>query len=462
MADKPKTSGRSYAHKPYMNSTGYPASMARPGDKDYDAYRKRPHSDDKKPYMDDEYPEMEHYWTPYDPPNFIPPGIPDDPRIPPMNPNQPPDIEGGPDRPPGSAEFPGCLFGVPVGPVFVGSGETTFRGIGMDNPFKNDGTMDRYLPDPLVRLYVNFGPATLLTNYRTINECCVSMSPHCLVSAQVLSGFNKEDYHQLGEYCPVQVVGVTKSGGKCAWDFYATPCPPEEEFEWDYDNSAETIGDNDSAALYVTGGAPPFTWSIEAASGYSLAYQETEDRHNTLFSDEDQACGSAKITVIDGCNLSIQAGIRNSVRGHWEWKSADCGLGITDTDGGWAKAGLTYGDSNTYTGQAILGYQKQDQVLKAYYGGSFAVPYMETEAECDTHRSTHELGTLLIDSCLTWQSPLWFGSTSGNKWRVAGRKYASMCGQSQRLFDLGYNSWRYSPGYFNEEPTAMAYYEWEC
>jgi len=96
MADRPKTTGRSYAHKPYMSTTGYPESMARPGDKDYDNYTKRPHSDDKKPYMDDEYPEMEHYWTPYYPPNFTPPGIPDDPRIPPMNPNQPPDIEGGP------------------------------------------------------------------------------------------------------------------------------------------------------------------------------------------------------------------------------------------------------------------------------------------------------------------------------------------------------------------------------
>ena len=324
MSDKPKTTGLSYAHKPYMNSTGYPASMARPGDKDYDAYRKRPHSDDKKPYYDDEYPEMEHFWTPYDPPNFIPPGIPDDPRIPPMNPNQPPGPGYAGDREPGSAEFPGCLFGVPAGPIFVKGGDTTYRGIAMDNPFKDDGTMDRYLPDPLVRLYVNFGPAKLLTSFHTINACMVSMNPHCLVSAQVLSGFNKEDYHQLGEYCPVQVVGVTKSGGKCAWDFYAIPCPPPVELSWDVGSNPETIAQSQGKLIYVSDGVPPYTWLV-SGDDFSLAASETQYPENTLYAGAD-ACGTATITVTDGCDAAVGGQVRCTA-GEWVFIDYSCVVG---------------------------------------------------------------------------------------------------------------------------------------
>ena len=324
MADRPKTTGRSYAHKPYMSTTGYPESMARPGDKDYDNYTKRPHSDDKKPYMDDEYPEMEHYWTPYYPPKFTPPGIPDDPRIPPMNPNQPPDIEGGPDRPLGDGEFPGCVFGIPVGPTYVHGGETTYRNVGMDNPFKNDGTMDRYLPDPLVRLYVNYGPAILLTGYRTINACMVSMNPTCLVSAKVIAGFDKTKYHQLGEYCPVQVVGVTKSGGKCYWNFYAVPCPPPVELSWDEDSNPETIGPDSGRPIYVSNGQPPYTWTVMDAE-FSLAAEETQEPENVLYASAD-ACGTAQITVIDGCDEEVSGDVRCTA-GEWLYIDRTCQVG---------------------------------------------------------------------------------------------------------------------------------------
>ena len=452
---RPKTTGRSYAHKPYMNSTGYPASMARPGDKDYDAYQKRPHSDDKKPYMDDEYPEMEHYWTPYDPPNFIPPGIPDDPRIPPMNPNQPPDIEGGPDKPPGESDFTGCIWGIPQGPLTIFRGETTFHGIATP------------LNDPLVRLYINYGPLDMLSTVKQVNTCIASIGSNCIVSVRAKANFNPDDYHEITENLFVcQVVGRTESGWECAWDLFVLYCPADEEFEWDYDNSAETIGDNDSVALYVTGGAPPFTWAVEGEGGFSLEYQVTQERHNTLSSDENTACGSAKITVIDGCESVVQAGIRNADRGSWVSKGEICGLAIRDSSGAWARSGLTYGDTWSWTGEAILGYQRQTQVLQSKYGGAFAsqVGSFPNESECDAHRYSFNLGTLLVDSCLTWESPLYYGSTGygGTYYRIAERKYARNCTFSQRLYDLGMNAWSYLFSHFAVEPAALNYYEWEC
>lgn len=320
MADKPETTGRDYGHRTYMNSSGYWDAMRRPTEKQYDNRIKRPHSDDKKPYMEDDYPEMEYFYTPYDPPNFVPPGIPDDPRIPPNVPDNPstgddPDTPGGPD-------FTGCIFGVPQGPLEIAQGDTTFSGIKV-----TEG-------DPLISIKVNYGPAKLLTTFDTINNCVGALTPNCIVGAQALEGFDPEDYHQIGDYAPVQVVAKTASGWECAWDFLVSVCPPEVALEWDTDNSAETIGRSGEASIYIIGGAPPFEWSV-SGEGYTLQRTgPTGSRSNKLYA-SGTSCGAATITVVDGCGDTVTGYVRNTT-GHWQIIGDDCCVGVgTPVDSAW-------------------------------------------------------------------------------------------------------------------------------
>jgi len=442
MADKPQTSGLDYGHRTYMDADDYMSSMSRPSDKAYDNQFKRPHSDDKKPYMDDDYPEMEYYWTPYDPPNFIPPGVPDDPRtsLPPGY----PDRVNPPEEDP-QIKFLGCLFKIPQGPFVVGNGETTYSGIGF------------LAEDPIARLYVNYGPADLLINVQTLNQCLTALIAKCLVSVQVKETFNGDDYYKIGEYYPVQVVAVTRAGKVCAWDFMATNCPPEIEFAWDYENSAETIARSANVDLYVEGGTTPFTWTVEG-EGFTLAQGKTTGRHNTLFADG-SSCGAAIITVTDACDTEVVASIRNTTSGVWNLKSNDCGYAGDDPNG-WTRAGLTYGDNFTWTGQAISGYQKQDQVLKSYYGSGYGPGWIfNSQADCQADQLSRAAGYPLTSECLVWESPLNFGSTGfgGLYYRKSGRFYAHNCVYSDPL-----NKWTYIYGLFEPEPISLAYYEWEC
>lgn len=300
-----------------MNSSGYWDAMRRPTEKQYDDRVKRPHSDDKKPYMEDEYPEMEYFWTPYDPPNFVPPGIPDDPRIPPNVPDNPSTGTPG-DEEIGEPEFTGCIFGVPRGPLVIGPGETTFSGIGL-------------LPsDPLRRLYVNYGPVSLLTDVQTVNNCISSLAPNCIVSAQALEGVDPDDYHVIGDYMIAQVVGQTYAGFECAWDILVKICPPEIEFAYDDENNATILNDGESTPIYVLGGSPPFDWVLSGGEDWSLAYSRTNGRTNILYAGQN-VCGTANLTITDGCDDQVLGYVRAN-NGQWQgtgeyWCSCKTGAG---------------------------------------------------------------------------------------------------------------------------------------
>jgi hypothetical protein len=82
--------------------------------------------------------------------------------------------------------------------------------------------------------------------------------------------------------------------------------------EWDPDNP-ETIGQNDEVAVSVIGGVGPFRWTA-SGTGYSMGVSTTEDRVNLLISD-DEACGSAEITVTDSCNQTVEGGLRGTEGG---------------------------------------------------------------------------------------------------------------------------------------------------
>ena len=389
MADKPKTTGRDYGHRPYMNSSGYWDAMRRPTESQYDDRIKRPHSDDKKPYMEDEYPEMEYFWTPYDPPNLVPPGIPDDPRIPPNIPDNPsygddPEKEDEP-------EFTGCIWGVPVGPSVLGKGDTTFHGIKVTET------------DLLKNIYVNYGPVELLSTYQQANACIGSLTPNCIVSAKALDSYDPNDYHRVGDYLLAQIVGVTRKGYTCAWDLLVAVCPPDEELAWDWDNSAETIGQDDSVAIFITGGAPPFTWTV-SGEGYTLRRYEGSVRYNTLYSEPD-TCGSAIITVTDSCGTQVVGSVRNTT-GYWNLMPAPDGsnCGLPGASGAWnieCIGGVLDGKWPIWL-YVTLGYQRQyhKETLGINSAAQGAAP---TQEECESNRASYNCGSWSSE-CLAYQS----------------------------------------------------------
>lgn len=431
---KPIITGRDYGHKSYMKSDDYTSSMVRPSDRNIDNQFKRPHSDDKKPYYDDEYPEMEHFWTPYDPPNFTPPGIPDDPRI-----VLPPDYPGGggddEDHPHG--EFTGCVFTVPAGKMLIGPGETTFHGIGI------------LREDPLAGVYVNFGPAVLTADAKAINQCLnpdiVGGLAKCLVTAQAHESFDPDDYIQMGEHFPVQVVATTLSGRQCFWEFAVKSCPPLVEFAWDEENSAETIGQADSVLVFVEGGTTPFEWQV-AGEGYTLAQETTNGRSNTLYAAED-ACGTATITVTDYCEDEVDGEVLNTA-GHWEAYPDECGL-TSGSGSGWNHY-FTTPYLRLYT-TVQAGGKKQTHWQYFEYSGD---RYFDDENDCEGSRFTG-CGAGTESPCVSYPSHLETGGINAGIF--------DFCGVGGRYMEECHKEYYWVSRMLTAvDIDILTYYEWIC
>jgi hypothetical protein len=445
---KPKTTGKDYGHRTYMNTTSYPEAIGRPSDKQYDNRIKRPHSDDKKPYMPDEYQEMEHYWTPYDPPNLVPPGMPDDPRIPSNRPDNP--STGGGDVPDRGGEFTGCLFGIPRGPLVIQKGETTWSGIGV------------VISDPLVSLGVNYGPVKVLTSYVDINACHARLTPNCIVGAQALEEFDEADHpHKIGDYFAAQVVATTASGETCAWDISVSNCPPETALEWDYDSSPETIGQDDSVTVYIIGGSGPFKWEV-SGTGYTLTDAETSGRQNTLISDSG-SCGSAIITVIDGCDDSVIGSVRNTT-GVWDEKASQCGL--VATPGSWTYncyAGLEY-QWRVYA-TVTVGYQRQYHKERLQINAA-AQSQTSTQSQCEADRAAY--------NCGSWTSPCFSypgawtltkppGTCGSNpRWQGTYEECSPAGVWTTRPCSKPGSSWYFIRAAHILNQVELRYWEWEC
>jgi len=456
MADKPKTSGLDYGHRTYMTADDYTSAMARASDKAIDNRFKRPHSDDKKPYYNDEYPEMEYHWTPYDPPNFIPPGIPDDPRI--VLPPSYPGSGGSPGGPTGQSDFTGCVFTVPVGNKFINYEEITFSGIGLVLDFGRDvGRPDEFyvVADPLVSLAVEFGPIKILTKVATVNRLAVSFyTPMVLVEALTEQEIEDGDYQLDGDYYPSQIVATTKSGGQCWFAVWVIKCPPTVEFEWDTENSPETIVQDGQATVYVTGGVSPFTWTV-SGTGYTLSAQKTSGRANTLIASE-SACGTATITCTDECDTQVEGTLRNVTAGKWgPTQSPFCGLaGVQCNPLPYNNYYGNYGYIEMY---ATSGGGKQmhrhyyDLYGMAYYtdGGSL-------EANIANCIADQTCGGAFDTGCLefpekTYCNNMWF----------------TRCGASNIFYwpceASGYSNWaRGNKIVFRSLPSALWYWDWIC
>lgn len=96
-----------------------------------------------------------------------------------------------------------------------------------------------------------------------------------------------------------------QEGTICGCDCEA---PEEGEFTFDAGSTPDTITPGGSIDVYVTGGCPPFTWSV-SGTGYSFTAAETTARVNTLNCASGD-CGDefdpvAKITVTDNCDSVV-------------------------------------------------------------------------------------------------------------------------------------------------------------
>jgi hypothetical protein len=95
------------------------------------------------------------------------------------------------------------------------------------------------------------------------------------------------------------------------------------DLEYDWVNSAQTVARSANVNVFVTGGTPPYTWSI-SGTGFSLHNIETYSLSNTVYADS-TACGSGLITVEDVCGVQIEGSIRCTT-GAW--------VEVADTDNG--------------------------------------------------------------------------------------------------------------------------------
>ncbi len=98
-------------------------------------------------------------------------------------------------------------------------------------------------------------------------------------------------------------------------------CPADPPLTWDEEGSDETIVREGSAAVYVLGGQPPFTWSVSGI-GFSFATSVTQGRANLLEADN-TTCGSADITVTDGCEETATGAVREEDNSKWSAIAGD-------------------------------------------------------------------------------------------------------------------------------------------
>ncbi len=97
-------------------------------------------------------------------------------------------------------------------------------------------------------------------------------------------------------------------------------CDVEPDVAYDDDNSDDTIDREGTATIAVTGGCPPYAWSVEGTgfwfdAGYTLTEIETTAISIILYADE-TACGAAAITVTDFCEDTCSGGVR-CTEGEW-------------------------------------------------------------------------------------------------------------------------------------------------
>lgn len=115
--------------------------------------------------------------------------------------------------------------------------------------------------------------------------------------------------------CGIANITVTDYCGRHVSGVVTTPDVP-----WPYlpptwsDENPEEIEQDSSIAVNIIDGVPPFIWQV-SNDHFSLAYEKTDDRSNTLFSSP-TACGTAEFTITDCLGTQCKADIL-CTEGEW-------------------------------------------------------------------------------------------------------------------------------------------------
>ncbi|SPD72561.1 conserved hypothetical protein [uncultured Desulfobacterium sp.] len=95
-------------------------------------------------------------------------------------------------------------------------------------------------------------------------------------------------------------------------------------------SNPETIAPGTSVLISVTGGKGPFFWSV-SGPGFSLATNGVSESNSNLLIADENACGSATITVTDDCGFDVTGYVRSTV-GVW-CLTEECVHGSTPPQG---------------------------------------------------------------------------------------------------------------------------------
>ena len=212
------------------------------------------------------------------------------------------------------------------------------------------------------------------------DKCCnppdVSLPP-CKTRVQVYRGGveiegGPEKYRQLyGD--DVQLIGVTPENGICGQIItrqvvqQKNCCDEVTAIVWDDDRSVEVIADNSVGTVYVTGGRPPYTWSVRGSGFYfdadgDVRDAETDTGQIRVYTKD--SCGPATITVTDGC--STATGYTRSAVGSWGNRRSIDACQWTDV---WANWSLESSVTNKYTN--VKGNRRQVQQVYVSGGGGY-------------------------------------------------------------------------------------------
>lgn len=84
--------------------------------------------------------------------------------------------------------------------------------------------------------------------------------------------------------------------------------------EFKFEDSNQEVGPGGSLVLGISGGVPPYDWSVQG-NGFWLEESQSQGLSNTLYADN-TACGSAMVGITDACNVTVTGSIR-CTQGIW-------------------------------------------------------------------------------------------------------------------------------------------------
>lgn len=294
---------------------------------EYDRSWQQRQSESKKPWKDADYPEMEYHfdpWTPVIPPHTPPNLPPDSPWTPPVDGPPTGNRGGSPGKDPSFYPFLGCDFWGDFSPdplmpgewalskFYLGPDETGIREIEVSGPVDLVGLNDwMKLTGPEDQR--SFGENWFMVIAWDAGK--IASDPHY---NNVIGDIPYHVQVRTNSYFAAQYLTTSTPGeiaqsnpwysfGVCIAKGSVKQCPPEIIISWDSEESATTIGRNDSKVVKVNDGLPPYTWSI-AGTGFSLAAGKTTSKTNRVDTDG-TACGVGSITVRDACGDETQGEI---------------------------------------------------------------------------------------------------------------------------------------------------------